>query len=189
VKLANLRLLHGQSGVFGDFTITASIGSTQACAEVNSLSPFIVAILPDTTTTTAPGGCTQDADCADDGDPCFSEACIGGTCQSSNIQGLAGAACVCQRSTVAACTGQVPANVNAQTKKACKSIGKASAGNAKKAKKLLKAAAKAFKKAKARAAKAAKKKKGKVLPPDCATAVGAQLDDAVDRSNKAAAAP
>jgi hypothetical protein len=190
VKLANLRLLHGQGGVFGDFTITASIGTTQACAEVNTLSPFVVAIVPDatTTTTTLPGSCTQDADCADDGDPCFSEACSGGTCQSASVEGIPGATCVCRRPTAAACTGLVPANVNAQLKKACKSVTKAesSQGNAKKAKKLLKAASKTFKKAKGLATKAANKKK-KPLAAACATALSAALTDAQQRMDRAGA--
>src|SRR5262249_44839714 len=84
ISLANLRMLHNTGGVFNDVTITAKIGSKEACAEVMSLSPFVVALAPSTTTTTTlpPGGCNTVADCTDDGDKCTVEACVAGRCQA-----------------------------------------------------------------------------------------------------------
>lgn len=192
VSLDNLRVLHGESGVFNDVTITASIGTTQACAQVDSLSPFVVALAPTTTTTTLPV-CTPNTVCPDDGDPCTTESCVTGTgCRSASVLGLAGASCVCRRGPVASCVGQpVPGSVNGQVKAACKAIAKAETnkGNAKKLKKFLKAAARSFKKAKALAAKAGKKKKGKVISGPCATALGDSLTDAGQRTDRAITTP
>jgi hypothetical protein len=151
--------------------------TTEACAPATGCTH--------TPIPSCPGTCA--ADCPD-ADPCTVDECVDGRCERTELDGTAGARCVCQRQGAPACEGQaLPERLTKKTAAACVALDRAvMAIEPKPRKKLLKKAASSWRgagKLLGRRAVAA------ALSADCRQALGATFDDAASRALGATAIP
>jgi hypothetical protein len=123
-----------------------------------------------TTTTTLPGGCTSDAAC-DDGDPCTLDACAGGACTHTQLDG---AACAVPPGGLGGICTAVPPKVDKRFDKAAELLGRALDKPRKALRRLVKKADKLLKKTK-RLAEVAEVT-GDILP-ECAEGIVDVVDD------------
>ncbi len=133
------------------------------------------------------GCCVVDADC-DDGDPCTTDTCVGGDCHHTDLTGVPGARCVCERAAVAACrTDTVPTKIAKKAAAACTTLDHAAKATKPKARtKLLKKAVRAWK---ALAKLVGKPAAARRLSAQCVAGLKTAYGDAAGRADRALLAP
>ncbi|HZP40998.1 MAG TPA: choice-of-anchor Q domain-containing protein, partial [Candidatus Binatia bacterium] len=122
--------------------------------------------------------------CRDD-DPCTAEHCAGEGCEPTDVVGMAGARCVCQRLPTAACAGEsLPRRLTKKMAAACRTLERAArATKMKPRRKLLTKAVRGWR---AAAAVLDERAISKALSPGCRAALGATFKDAAARAARAA---
>jgi uncharacterized membrane protein len=130
--------------------------------------------------------CTNDAGCPSD-DPCTPRVCAAGRCEDRPLDGLAAAACVCDRSLPADCAAAtLPRPLLKTTGRACSILRSDGLSNERKRPKLLKRAVKTWKSATKLLNKRAIKRK---LSDACRAAMSQRFADAGARVERARAVP
>lgn len=120
-------------------------------------------------------------DC-DDADPCTLDACDATTgCVHEALSGAAGAQCTCERERPTACT-KVPDKAERALTRACAHLAVAESAPPRRQRRLLGKAARRLRAAGRSVARAARRGR---LQADCASPLGAFLDDAFDRARAA----
>jgi hypothetical protein len=157
-----------QRGAPRPFGASCDVGATEFGAEVPTTT---------TTTTTLPAACGPACVTTD---PCRPKACVQDSCVTQDVGALAGATCVCQRSTPSVCGNLVPPpKVLKPAAKACELLNAAAAASP--GRRRLKKLKKARVKWQAATRLVGTRATRRVLTTECITALAADYDDAASR--------
>jgi hypothetical protein len=160
------------------------------CAADCTLGSATTTTSSTTTTTTGSSGpsstvprrlCTSNCD---DGDPCTIDACVSFACVHTDVAGVAGVHCPCQRSAPASCEGTaLPRKLDRQRERACASAAELTTSTeTKKLRKITSRIAKRWR------ASLRRLDRARTVPPACADGLRSQLVDAAERAESLRAA-
>jgi uncharacterized delta-60 repeat protein len=160
------------------------------CAADCTLGPPTTTTSSSTTTTIASTGpsstvprrlCTSDCD---DADPCTTDACVSLACVHTDVAGVAGVHCPCQRPAPTSCAGtDLPRKIDRHRERACASAAELTASSeSKKVRKITGRIAKRWR------ASVRRLDRARAVPQACADGLRSQFVDAAERAESLRAA-